>query len=144
MEEVVIITDIFQIKVYPRTSIDNSRRVRQLAHVLQGEIALSCGKRIARYMPQAVGSWLLGVYDNDKTVSRAAQASFKLVFPSEEKYNGVWKIYQSDIVKFGRNVIEHETPNTLSDERTTSPDDANTKYYRTLGAIILAVTRLIG
>ncbi|KAL9125815.1 MAG: hypothetical protein Q9217_005035 [Psora testacea] len=131
------------IKVYPRISIDSSRRVRQLAHTLQGQIAALCGKRIARYMPQIVGAWLAGMYDNDKSVSRAAQESFKLVFPSEEKYQHVWQVYQADVVQFSRNVIEKETAQTLSDERTTSPDDAMSKYTRTLGTAIMMITNLI-
>lgn len=95
-------------------------------------------------MPSIIGAWLAGIYDNDKSVSRAAQESFKLVFPSEEKYKGVWRIYQADIVQYGENVIMNESPNTLSDERTTSPDDANAKYYRTLAAVLMMITNLIG
>ena len=103
-----------------------------------------CGKRIARYMPQLSGAWLAGLYDNDKSVSRAAQDSFKLVFPTEEKYKNVWRVFQSDIVGWCKNVVENETANTLSDERTTSPDDANMKYTRTLGSVLTVVFNLIG
>ena len=95
-------------------------------------------------MPQLVGAWLAGIYDNDKSVSKAAQESFKLVFPSEEKYNGVWKVYQSDIIAYIRNLIENESPDTLSDERTTTPDDAMSKYTRSLGSVIMMLTHLIG
>ena len=133
-----------QIKVYPRNSIDNSRRVRQFAHMLQGQIAISCGKRIARYMPQLVGAWLAGIYDNDKSVSRATQETFKLVFPSEEKYKNVWRIFQADILRWCKGIIENETVHTLSDERTTSPDDAEIKYARTIGGAILMINNLIG
>ncbi|KAL9101675.1 MAG: hypothetical protein Q9163_003096 [Psora crenata] len=129
--------------IYPRLSIDNSRRVRQLAHDVQGQIAISCGKRILRCMPLIVGAWLAGIYDQDRSVSRAAQESFKLVFPSEEKYRNVWRMYQADIVQFSRCVIGQETPNTLSDERTTSPDDALSKYTRTLGSVISMITNLL-
>lgn len=95
-------------------------------------------------MPSLIGAWLAGVYDNDKSVGRAAQESFKLVFPSEEKYKGVWQVYQADIVQFGQNVIMKESPNTLSDERTTSPDDANAKYLRSLAAVLMMITNLTG
>ena len=95
-------------------------------------------------MPQLVGAWLAGLYDNDKSVSRAAQESFKLVFPSEEKYKTVWVVYQSEIVLFCKDIVEKETVNTLSDERTTSPDDAASKYSRTLAAVLTMISNLIG
>ena len=95
-------------------------------------------------MPQLVGAWLAGIYDNDKSVSRAAQESFKLVFPSEGKYKNVWRVYQSDIIQFSKNIVDKETTYSLSDERTTSPDDALSKYMRTLGAAITMIMSLIG
>ena len=95
-------------------------------------------------MPQLVGAWLAGVYDNDKAVSRAAQDSLKHVFPSEEKFKTVWLVYQVDILRSAQDIIEKETTNTLSDERTTSPDDALSKYTRTLGAAVMTITNLIG
>ncbi|KAG8528214.1 uncharacterized protein KY384_007131 [Bacidia gigantensis] len=131
------------IKVYPRTSIENSRRVRLLAHTVQGYIAISYGKRIARHLSQLVGPWLAGIYDNDKSVSRAAQDSFKHVFPSEEKYLSIWRLYQVDIATYTSNIIMNESPNTLSDERTTTSDDAMSKYTRALGAVIAMLMTLI-
>ena len=115
-----------------------------MAHTVQGQIALLYGKGVARFLPQLVGAWLAGIYDNDKSISRAAQESFKLVFPSKEKYDGVWRLYQSDIVAYISNLIEKESPTTLSDERTTTPDDAMSKYTRSLGSVIMMLTHLIG
>ena len=133
-----------QIKVYPRSSIDTSRRVRQLAHTVQGQIAISCGKRIAKHLPAIVAPWLAGQYDNDKSVSRAANEAFNGLFGSEDKKNNVWRLYQVSILKFARDVIVKETSSTLSDERTVSPDDASAKYSRVVGASIMVISNLIG
>ena len=130
--------------MYPRSSIDTSRRVRQLAHTVQGQIAISCGKRIAKHLPAVVAPWLTGQYDNDKSVSRAANEAFNGVFRSEEKKNNVWRLYQASILDFVRDVIVKETPSTLSDERTVSPDDASGKYSRVVGASIMLVSNLLG
>ncbi|MCJ1260822.1 hypothetical protein MMC22_000685 [Lobaria immixta] len=124
------------IKIYPRASIDSSRRVRQLAHLLQGQIAVSCGKRIAKSMPQIVSSWLAGLYDNDRSVTRSTRESLRQVFTSEEKLKSLWRVYQSSIVGYAEDAVEKETVNTLSDERSTSPDDASAKYARVVGAAI--------
>lgn len=128
-----------QIKLYPRTSIDSARRVRQLAHALQGQVATSCGKRIAKHLPNAIGAWLTGLHDNDKVVARTAQDAFCRVFPSDEKQLAVWKLFQPYILAYCENCIFIENPTTLSDERTTSLDDATMKYGRVIGCAILTV-----
>ena len=132
-----------QIKIYPRISIDSARRVRQLAHGLQGQLSMACGKRIAKHMPSIVSPWLAGLHDNDKSVARAAQESFIQVFSTDEKRNNVWVVYQDVILKYSSNVIVKETMNTLSDERTISPDDASAKYARVVGTAILVVVHAI-
>ncbi|KAI9674183.1 MAG: hypothetical protein M1817_002001 [Caeruleum heppii] len=111
------------IKLYPRTAIDSSRRVRQLAHTLQGSIAALSGKRFAKHMPKVVGAWLAGLYDNDRPVARAASESFSHVFPTDEKIRGVWKAYEHPILEYAGDALIKETPQTLSDERIMSPDD---------------------
>ena len=131
-------------KLYPRTSIDSARQVRRLAHLVQGQISVSFGKRVARYMQQIIGTWLAGLYDNDRSVARAALDSLKQVFPSEEKMKGVWRVYLPSLVQFAIDAITRETPTTLSDERTTKPDDASAKYARVVGTMIFMVTNAIG
>lgn len=99
---------------------------------------------MARHMPKIVASWLAGLYDNDKSVSRAAHESFKQAFNSEEKIENIWRVYQAYIQEYARDVIVKETVNTLSDERTTSPDDASSKYVRVVGAATMIVTHSMG
>ena len=95
-------------------------------------------------MPKIIGPWLAGLYDNDRSVSRAAQESLRQVFASEEKLLNLWRLYQASIVAYSLDAITKETVYTLSDERTTSPDDAFAKHARVLATGILLVTHLIG
>ncbi|KAL8654414.1 MAG: hypothetical protein Q9226_003448, partial [Calogaya cf. arnoldii] len=132
------------IKVYPRTSIDTARRVRQLAHQLQGAIARISGKRFVRCMPDVVGAWLAGQFDGDKMVSRAAQESFKQTFPTHEKMKNVWKIYLGSILQFCSDAIFKENINTLSDERTVSPEDASNKHVRVVTAALFVIQYVLG
>jgi hypothetical protein len=118
--------------------------VRQTAHSAQGSIACVVGKRIAPYLPKVIGAWLAGFYDNDRPVHRAALESFMQVFTTEEKRNGVWKVYQSSILDFVDDVILQQTPQTLSDERTVKADDAEAKYARVVGTALLLLNRVIG
>ncbi|KAJ5294957.1 hypothetical protein N7508_009778 [Penicillium antarcticum] len=132
------------VKIYPRLSIDLSRRVRQIAHPIQGTISGLVGKRIVPNLPKVIGAWLAGIYDNDRPVQRAALESFTKVFSSEEKRNNVWKIYQGSILDFVDDVILHQTALTLSDERTVKRDDAEGKYARVVGAAIMLFNRVLG
>ncbi|KAJ5987519.1 hypothetical protein N7451_011884 [Penicillium sp. IBT 35674x] len=132
------------VKIYPRASIDLSRRVRQLAHTLQGSISALVGKRIAPHLSRVIGAWLAGIYDNDRPVQRSALESFTNVFSTEEKRNNVWKIYQSSTLNFIDDVLLHQTPLTLSDERTVKRDDAEAKYARVVGAALMLFNRILG
>ena len=94
-------------------------------------------------MPRVAASWVAGQYDSDKSVSRAANESFKRVFSAEEKMKNVWRLYQVSILEYARDVIVKENPNTLSDERTTSPEDSSAKYSRVASASVMMVTNLM-
>jgi hypothetical protein len=129
--------------VYPRTSIDNAKAVRQLAHTLHGQIAVSAGKRIARHMPKSVAAWLCGLYDSDRAVVEATQNSLRLVFTTPEKIQNIRKAYQQPILEYTRDAVDKESPTTLSDERTVSPDDAAAKYSRVISACIALLGSLL-
>ncbi|KAF1963832.1 hypothetical protein CC80DRAFT_398192 [Byssothecium circinans] len=131
------------IKMYPRTSIDNAKSVRQNAHALQGQLATAAGKRIAKYMPSSVGAWLCGLYDSDRSVADATQGSLRQVFNTAEKIQNIRKAYQQPILEYCRDAIDKETELTLSDERTVSPDDAMAKYSRVISACIALLGSLL-
>lgn len=133
----------FQTRVYPRTSIENSRRVRQLAHTIQGLLASLAGKRIVRHLSKVVGAWLAGLYDNDRPVSRSVVESLTRVFATEEKRSNLWKVYQGPILEFVDDVILHQTALTLSDERVVKPDDAEAKFARVSATAILLFNRIL-
>ncbi|KAF2640158.1 RING zinc finger protein-like protein [Massarina eburnea CBS 473.64] len=139
----VVIQRALQIKMYPRTSIDNAKSVRQSAHALQGQLATAAGKRIAKYMPKSVGAWLCGLYDSDRSVVDATQSSLRQVFNTPEKIQSIRKAYQQPILEYCRDAIDKETELTLSDERTVSKDDAMAKYSRVISACISLLGSLL-
>lgn len=95
-------------------------------------------------MTQVVSPWLAGLYDNDKSVTRAARDSLRQVFVSEMKLKSLWRVYQSSVLEYADDALTKETIYTLSDERTTSPDDASAKYARVIAAAISMVANVIG
>ncbi|KAL5348396.1 hypothetical protein ACLOAV_006879 [Pseudogymnoascus australis] len=121
------------VKLYPRISIDNSRRVRELSHTLQYELLKSARKSMEKFIPNIVGAWLAGTYDRDRPVSKAATDGLNSFFDSEEKILLFWRRCQVQILEFAQEAIL-ETPETLSDERTVNADESQAKFDRVVGA----------
>lgn len=94
-------------------------------------------------MPKAMGAWLSGLYDADRSVVEATQSSLRQVFNTPEKIQNLRKAYQHHILEYCRDAIDKETALTLSDERTVSPDDAEAKYTRVISACISLVGSLL-
>ncbi|KAI1760988.1 hypothetical protein GGR53DRAFT_507201 [Hypoxylon sp. FL1150] len=130
------------VQLYPRISIDNSRRVRELSHILQFELMKSARKRMERHVPKIVGSWLSGTFDRDKAVSRAASEGLSSFLTTPEKVTQFWKRCQPQILEYASDAIR-ETTDTLSDERSTNADDAEAKYHRVLGSSLALVLNLM-
>lgn len=130
------------VHLYPRISIDNSRRVRELSHSLQFELMKSARKRMEKYIPKIVASWLAGTFDRDRVVSRVATEGLSSFLTTPEKIVQFWKRCQGQILGYVFDAIL-ETANTLSDERSTNADDAEAKYHRLLGGILALVLNLL-
>ncbi|KAI0444078.1 hypothetical protein F4803DRAFT_512585 [Xylaria telfairii] len=130
------------VQLYPRASIDNSRRVRELAHALQFELMRSARKRMEKNVPKIVGPWLAGTFDRDRTVSRAATDGLSSFLTTPEKVVQFWKRCQQQILDYADGAAK-ETPETLSDRRSTNADDADAKYFRVLAGSIALVLSLL-
>ncbi|QPH19617.1 hypothetical protein C2857_004899 [Epichloe festucae Fl1] len=129
-------------QVYARISIDNSRRVRELSHALQSELLRSARKRMERHVPKVVGPWLAGLYDRDRVVARAARDGISSFLTTPEKLTAFWVKCQPQILDFACEAIR-ETQDTLSDERSTTSEDAEAKYYRVVTSSLSLVMGLL-
>ena len=109
---------------------------------MQGALTTSTGKRIASHLPKAVGPWLSGLYDNDRSVARAAQDALISAFGTEEKRQALWKLYKDVLLDYVEDAVLVQTTATLSDERTTSKDDAEAKRARVAGSAMNMFVRL--
>lgn len=130
------------VQLYPRISIDNDRRVRELSHTLQFELLKSARKRMERNIPRIAGVWLAGTFDREKPVARAATQGLSTFLTTEDKITQFWKKCQAQVLQFATEAII-ETPDTLSDERSTKAEDAEAKYYRVIAACFSLVLALL-
>ncbi|UKZ82717.1 hypothetical protein TrVFT333_010512 [Trichoderma virens FT-333] len=128
--------------MYPRTSIDNARRVRELAHNLQFELIKSARRRAERHIPKIVGAWLAGLYDRDRAVARAASDGLSSFINTPDKVAAFWRKCQTQILDYAIDAIR-ETQDTLSDERSTTKDDAEAKYIRVVASSLSLVLSLL-
>jgi len=131
-----------QVHVYPRISIDNSRRVRELSHALQLDLVKSARRRMEKRIPTVVGAWLAGTFDRDRAASRAASDGLSSFLNSPDKVLQFWRRCQAQILDYAT-AAALETPDSLSDDRSTSRDDADAKYYRVMGASLSLVLTLL-
>lgn len=95
-------------------------------------------------MPKVIGAWLAGLYDNDRPVMRAAQESLLQAFTTDAKRQGVWKAYQGAILEFVEDAILVQTPQTLSDDRSTRSDDMEMKHARVVATAAYVCNNLLG
>jgi hypothetical protein len=86
-----------------------------------------------RHIPKIVGSWLAGLYDRDRGVSRAASDGLSSFLNTPEKSAQFWKKCQGHVLDFAISAIQ-ETKDTLSDDRSTTPEDVDAKYFRVVNA----------
>ncbi|PFH59912.1 hypothetical protein XA68_11711 [Ophiocordyceps unilateralis] len=128
--------------LYPRISIDNSRRVRELSHLIQFQLMTSARKRMERHVPRIVGSWLAGLYDRDRVVARAVDQGLSSLLASQDKITAFWSKCQSQILDYAIGAAQ-ETQDTLSDERATTAEDAEAKYNRVIVASLSLVLGLL-
>ena len=77
-------------------------------------------------------------------VARAAHEALSLVFPTQEKLDGLRKAFQKPILEYARHAALYETVKSLSDERTVGPDDAQATQARVASTAIAAIDSLLG
>ena len=130
-------------RLYPRLSVDLSKRVRQLTHMLHGTICTASKKRVANFMPHVIGPWLCGTYDSDHTVAKAARGSLIKTF-TLDKLGKVWEVYQADILSYCTNIIEREQVYTLSNAaQGKNTEESEAKFARVIMACICAIRHLL-
>ena len=64
-------------------------------------------------------------------------------FPTEEKRSVLWEVYKQSLLDYADDAILIQSSGTLSDERFTSKDDAESKHARVVGSAIYMLGQLI-
>jgi len=97
---------------------------------------------MAKKLPSFVGPWLAGTFDRDKRALKAASDGLAAFLQTKEKEEAFWKAVQTRALEFATEAIK-ETPDTLSDERSTTKQDSDAKYHRVVGASLSLALNLM-
>lgn len=73
---------------------------------------------------------------------RAANDALSSFLQTKEKEEAFWKAVQNRALEFATEAVK-ETPDTLSDERSTTKQDSDAKYHRVVGASLSLVLNLL-
>jgi hypothetical protein len=132
-----------QVTIYPRLSIDNSRRVRELSHLVLYDLLISVRKRIERHFPKIIGAWIAGLYDRDRSASAAAESTL-MSFAKEDtqRVTRLKSAYQAAILEYAQTALK-ETLDTLSDERTMTREDMLEKFHRVISSSLNLIFTLL-
>jgi hypothetical protein len=131
-----------QAQFYPKLAIDNSRRVRELAHQVQHDMTTADKKRMETLMPEIVATWLAGMSDRDRAASKAARDGLTSFLTTDDKVLKCWKVFQPQILEYARSALD-ETPQSLCDDRSMSPDEMQETYLRVVGSSASLVENLL-
>ncbi|CAL8093289.1 unnamed protein product [Orchesella dallaii] len=79
-------------KCFPKLTVDDSRKVRELTQSTHANICKAVGRNLAPYLKQLMPHWYLAQFDIYGVAASAAKKSYVTVFPNVKK--------QEDVIKF--------------------------------------------
>ncbi|KAJ8027197.1 E3 ubiquitin-protein ligase listerin [Holothuria leucospilota] len=130
-------------RLYNRLVMDADKRVREGCQHSFQHLIVKCGRNLAPYLKQLMGSWLLGQCDNYPPGALAAKMAFKRAFPSEEKRKGAVGFCSKEILSFIEANLLVETPGTLTDPKTLTPAEQQERYNEVIASTILSFKMFI-
>lgn len=76
-------------------------------------------------------------------MARAASDALQKSFTTVEKRKALWKVYQKALIEYVEDAAIFQSAQTLSDERSTSPDDAEAKHVRVVASALSVFNTLL-
>ncbi|XP_064613366.1 E3 ubiquitin-protein ligase listerin-like [Liolophura sinensis] len=141
-EEAVKAALPFWPKIYNKVSVDVDHKVREASQQAMAAIASRVGRNLAPHLKSIMGCWLLCQCDTYPTVATAAQQAFSSAFPPAKQSDAI--VYcKEEIAEFLLDNLTVQTSSTLSDPKTSSPEDMEMKYNRMVTSSLLAWRKLL-
>lgn len=84
-------------KCFPKLTVDDSRKVRELTQSTHTVICKAVGRNLAPFLKQLMPHWYLAQFDIYGPVASAAKKSYQNVFPNDKKQGEVLKFCVAEI-----------------------------------------------
>ncbi|XP_046596991.1 E3 ubiquitin-protein ligase listerin isoform X1 [Neodiprion lecontei] len=118
-------------RIYCLLAIDVEHRVREAAHVAHLAIVKPAGRNIAPYLKQLAGPWFTSQYDTYAPAASAATNAFQQTFPPNKLADAIAHC-QEEILTYICDNITNQTPQTLGNNKTVTPEEMDMRYQRLL------------
>ncbi|XP_067676040.1 E3 ubiquitin-protein ligase listerin-like [Haliotis asinina] len=129
-------------RIYNKMSIDVDYRVREATQQAMTTLVSRVRRNIAPYLKSVMGSWLLSQCDTYPTVSTSATQAFQSAFPPTKQTDAM-DYCKTDITEFLVDNLTSQTPATLSEPRTSTQEEMETRYSRVVTSSFLALRKLL-
>ncbi|XP_053396155.1 E3 ubiquitin-protein ligase listerin-like [Mercenaria mercenaria] len=129
-------------RTYNKMALDIDYRVREAAQQAMSTLVSRVRRNLAPYLRNLMGAWVLSQCDTYPTVASSAQGAFQDAFPPVKQTEALVFCKESVLEYLTENLITH-TQQTLSDPKSTEPEDMENKYNRVLTSSLLAVRKLL-
>ncbi|KAH3724799.1 E3 ubiquitin-protein ligase listerin-like [Dreissena polymorpha] len=129
-------------RMFNKLALDIDYRVREATQQAMSTLVSRVRRNLAPYLRNLMGAWLLSQCDTYPTVASAACASFQDAFPPAKQAE-VYVFCKDSVMEYLTENLVTQTSQTLSDAKTTEPEDMENKYNRVLTASLLAIRKLV-
>lgn len=119
-------------ELYSKLGTDWDRRVRELAHTCLAGLARAAGRSLAPHLRALAGVWWCGQSDPHAPAAAAARTGWEAAFLTAAKQTGALQHCQSEILSLVTELLTVATAASLSDPRTTPPEEREARYQRGL------------
>lgn len=127
--------------IYVKLIQDNDRKVRCLAHTVNGILIPRVKKLILPFLEVMMGPWYLSMNEQIKEVKDSAVTAFASSFPPT-KQDAIISSSGAFILQYLTRTLS-STVDTLSDMKVTSEEEAQERYERMISTALHALGELI-
>ncbi|XP_045135488.1 E3 ubiquitin-protein ligase listerin-like [Portunus trituberculatus] len=141
-QEAVLSALPFWPRLYAKLSIDVERRVREGVQSCHRVLSSRVGRQMAPHLKVIMPAWVTAVCDPHTLAADAAAKAFQEAFPRDKRAEVISFTLQ-EIMSHFVDMLFVQTPQTLSDPKTTAVEDMENKYIRILSSSLQALSWIL-
>ncbi|XP_077977369.1 E3 ubiquitin-protein ligase listerin-like isoform X1 [Glandiceps talaboti] len=124
-------------RLYAKIANDHDRRVREAIQQAHEQVAVKVRRNLAPHLKYLMGPWLVGQCDTYGPAASAAKSAFNAAFPPTKQTEAI-AYCKEDILAYLKDNLFKQTLSTLSDPKSTPPEEMEAKYNRVMTSSLLA------